>query len=206
MVDTAKVGAGSDADMRRSQRGVTRSSIAAAALELFLEQGYEGASVRDLGARLDVTASALYHHFRDKSEILDVIVSPLLDALERLIADVDEGPWSPALVRRRVEALYEVLASNRRVLTLLATDVSVAAHPLVVSRTSDMPDRLSSLLIPADATTDHRLRARASIGALVTPLTTSTEDELAECHDVLVRAALAVLGVRPGAAQRSERG
>lgn len=42
----------------------TRQEIADAALALFLQQGYEGASMRDLADRVGVTSAAFYYHYR----------------------------------------------------------------------------------------------------------------------------------------------
>ncbi|HEY3674033.1 MAG TPA: helix-turn-helix domain-containing protein, partial [Acidimicrobiia bacterium] len=41
--------------------GDTRERILAVANELFIEQGYEGTSLREIADRLDITKAALYY-------------------------------------------------------------------------------------------------------------------------------------------------
>ena len=54
--------------------GDTRERILEAALELFAEKGYPGASMSDIANRLGITKGALYKHYTGKQEILDSIV------------------------------------------------------------------------------------------------------------------------------------
>lgn len=54
--------------------GGTKERILEAALELFAEKGYLGASMSDIANRLGITRGALYKHYTGKQEILDSIV------------------------------------------------------------------------------------------------------------------------------------
>lgn len=54
--------------------GGTKERILEAALELFAEKGYLGASMSDIANRLGITKGALYNHYTGKQEILDSIV------------------------------------------------------------------------------------------------------------------------------------
>jgi AcrR family transcriptional regulator len=47
-----------------------RAEIIEAAGQIFLECGYEGATIRKIADAVGVSSTALYMHFRDKSEIL----------------------------------------------------------------------------------------------------------------------------------------
>jgi AcrR family transcriptional regulator len=47
-----------------------RAEILAAAERIFVECGYEGATIRKIADEVGVSSTALYMHFRDKSEIL----------------------------------------------------------------------------------------------------------------------------------------
>lgn len=44
--------------------------IVNAAVEIFLEKGYEGASMQAIAQRAQISKGGLYHHFRSKEEIL----------------------------------------------------------------------------------------------------------------------------------------
>jgi AcrR family transcriptional regulator len=52
-----------------------RAEILAAAERIFVECGYEGATIRRIADDVGVSSTALYMHFRDKSEILVEICS-----------------------------------------------------------------------------------------------------------------------------------
>lgn len=54
--------------------GNTKERISEAALALFAQSGYLGASMSDIAKRLKITKGALYRHYASKQEILDSIV------------------------------------------------------------------------------------------------------------------------------------
>jgi AcrR family transcriptional regulator len=70
---------------------VSRDRIVQEALSLFAEEGFERVSLRDLGSRVGLHNSSLFHHFRGKGEIahgaLDRIGEGLLPCLEPLADD-----------------------------------------------------------------------------------------------------------------------
>ena len=62
----------------------TKTRIVHAALELFAQNGYLGASMSDIAKQLSITKGALYKHFASKQEILDQIIQKMNDLdLER---------------------------------------------------------------------------------------------------------------------------
>ena len=50
--------------------------------EEFLEKGYEGASIRSIGARAGMTSAGLYRHYRDKEAMFDSVVEPLISEIK----------------------------------------------------------------------------------------------------------------------------
>ena len=58
-----------------------RAEILAAAELIFVECGYEGATIRRIADEVGVSSTALYMHFRDKSEILVEICGETFDRL-----------------------------------------------------------------------------------------------------------------------------
>jgi len=73
---------------RRSTRArngrvpLDRRRIAEEALRLIDADGLEQLSMRRLGAELGVEGMAIYHHFRNKAELLDGVLELLLEELE----------------------------------------------------------------------------------------------------------------------------
>jgi AcrR family transcriptional regulator len=63
----------------------TRSQIQAVALELFIEQGYEQTSLREIAERLGVTKAALYYHFKTKDEIVESLTEDRIAKIEEII-------------------------------------------------------------------------------------------------------------------------
>ena len=81
---------------RREPR--TRERILDIALELFVEQGYDKTSLRDIAERLGTTKAALYYHFERKEDILlelhlrlHALGRETLEQLEQLLED-GRGP------------------------------------------------------------------------------------------------------------------
>lgn len=58
----------------RSDRPDTRDRILDAALEVFSEYGFEGATVRKIAAKVGVSDPALYAHFKSKKEIFEALI------------------------------------------------------------------------------------------------------------------------------------
>ena len=65
----------------------TCAAVVESASDLFIEQGYGAVSVRDLGARTQVTSGAIYGHFRNKA---DVLVAAIADHIDR---DLTSRAW-----------------------------------------------------------------------------------------------------------------
>ena len=78
-----------------------------AALDVFVEMGYHGASVRDIARRAGLSVPGIYHHYATKQEMLTTILDLRMeDLLWRSRAAQDEGGGDPV---RRFELLIECL-------------------------------------------------------------------------------------------------
>lgn len=66
--------------------------IAAAAQELYLEQGIEGLSMRKVADRVGVSAPAIYRHYKNKEDLLKVIVIEGLRILESYLQPALRAP------------------------------------------------------------------------------------------------------------------
>jgi AcrR family transcriptional regulator len=72
---------------RERERAETRRTILEAARQMFVQQGYEGTTMRAIAAEIGYTPTAIYHHFRDK------------DALVAELAALDFSAFAQALRR-----------------------------------------------------------------------------------------------------------
>lgn len=84
------------------------------ALSLFVEQGYHGASMRDIATRAGVSVSAAYHYFPSKADMLRTI---MIRVTEDLIADLvaaRDGAGSEPAAQLAAVARAHVLLHTRR--------------------------------------------------------------------------------------------
>jgi AcrR family transcriptional regulator len=68
-----------------------RSDLVAAATDLFLRQGYEGATLADIGAAAGVTRSNIYWYFKSKDEVFAAVMEQMLSREIRALATEHAG-------------------------------------------------------------------------------------------------------------------
>lgn len=96
-----------------------RAEILQAAQRIFVEQGYEGATIRRIADEVGVSSTALYMHFSDKSEILVEICALQFAALNRINADLLSEEMDPVLrVRRMLEGYFDFAFTHPNVYRL----------------------------------------------------------------------------------------
>jgi len=76
--------------IHRTDHDGTRELLLSRAIDLFYEKGYVGASVRDIVKAVNVTNSILYHHFKDKNELLYVIIDRIGLELIKSLKQVEQ--------------------------------------------------------------------------------------------------------------------
>lgn len=95
-------------EVRRERPG--RVLIMRASIMEMGEQGYEGASMRDMAARAGVSVAALYYHFPSKRELLGEFLDEAYDVIERrLDRRVDVQSADPAA---RLDQLVATLIAS----------------------------------------------------------------------------------------------
>lgn len=97
------------------RQALSRSIIIEAAVAVADRGGLTAVSMRNVGAELGVEAMSLYHHVKNKSDLLDALADWVF-ALVRL-PGIDE-PWRDALIARSASA-REVLSQHKWGLGLL---------------------------------------------------------------------------------------
>lgn len=91
----------------RGDRGVdvTRAGILDAALTLFAERGFDGASMREIAARVGVDHSLLRYHFGDKGRLWREAVIQMVDRLKQEMAMA----WGASADRPPAERFKHIL-------------------------------------------------------------------------------------------------
>lgn len=110
---------------------LSRSLIAETALEMLdAGEGLSSLSMRKLGAELGVEAMSLYHYVENKAELLDAVLTLVLQRIE--LPEIDPADWESA-VRAGATSVYEVLESSRAAFELITGQPPVTAESLAVS-------------------------------------------------------------------------
>lgn len=107
-------------DERRTRVRLTRESLIDAALALADEAGIDALSMRSLADRVGVQAMSLYHHVRNKGDLLDGLVDAVFAQMD--LPEVG-GEWR-AEVRRRSVSMRAVLSRHPWALGLIETRTS----------------------------------------------------------------------------------
>ena len=140
----------------------TRARILEVAVDLFIEQGYAGTSVRDISERLGMTKGSLYYHFASKEDVLNALVTPLMEDLDRFTADAAAaGRVDAGLLARLVDLLDE----HGVLLRSLMGDPSVLHG---IARRQTMKQRMLALQRALAGSEDpgQLLRGRCALGVI----------------------------------------
>ena len=99
-----------------------RERILEKATDLFVTQGYNGISMREIAEACGLSKAGLYYHYKDKEDLFLAILNESLTTLERLIDRVEEQGQSPAeKIRLFIHAIFTTLPAGRRSVIRLAS-------------------------------------------------------------------------------------
>lgn len=149
---------------RERKKAATRQAIADAALQLFLERGYDRVSIRDVADAADVATTTLFKHFPGKEAL---VFDQEEDREAELIAAVRQRPAGQDIV----DALRE---------HVLARWLMVAAHP----RWARFADLVNSTPALQEYAERMWTRHAAALGAAIA-------DDIGVGHDNIACRALA---------------
>jgi AcrR family transcriptional regulator len=146
----------------------TRERILDAALELFVAQGYDGTSLRQIAEQLGVTKAALYYHFESKEDILRALHMRLHEFGKNALDSAGDEPmtlelWGQLLdqvvdqmlVQRKLFLMHE---RNQAVLEKLHSEEHDAEH-------DDIQNQFRKILLDTRVPERDRVRMAAAFGA-----------------------------------------
>jgi AcrR family transcriptional regulator len=100
-------------ESRRRARDEKKEAVLRTAVQLFLEQGYQRATLNDVAERLNITKPALYNYFRSKDDILLECWAMGQERVDECIAGINAAGGSGlAKLRKLVRAYAEVMTSD----------------------------------------------------------------------------------------------
>src|SRR3984957_14172445 len=92
----------------------TRERILDAALNLFIEKGFDKTSLREIAEQLGVTKAALYYHFTSKDDILMALHLRLHEAGRDALAQLTEEPVTLAQWGTLLDLVVDQMLAQRK--------------------------------------------------------------------------------------------
>ncbi|MFE6924451.1 TetR family transcriptional regulator [Nocardia sp. NPDC057663] len=183
--------------------------VLAAAIDSFVETGYHGATMRSIAQRAGMSVPGVYHHYRDKQDLLVRALDLTMDELRwRVGAARGEANTGRERVIRVVEALA-LFHTHRRELAFIGASEMRSLNPdnrgrITASRNEIqylLDEDIDTALSEANLSTGHARTAGRAIATMCTALPQwfrldgpATPEQIAtEYADF----ALGLLGIRP---------
>jgi AcrR family transcriptional regulator len=135
----------------RRRRGEPRRFLIEAAIEVFNEKGYQGASTREIADRAEVSETLMFRYFGTKAGLFrEAMVAPFTEFVNRFVASRDaqaaRSDDPEKLSREFIGELYDVARQHRALGAILfAADVhsqSDLAESGVLDEVRDQLERL----------------------------------------------------------------
>lgn len=157
--------------MRRERRSTAevRSLLLAAAVELFSERGYAGATTREICERAGVSGTLLFRHFGGKQQLFRAAV---LQPIDDFLADYTAGWLStpPAegdpdeMLRTFVTGLYDLARANRQFILAAASEHLAGSARVALDGLEEMGKRTAET---RGYVYDARVAVRAAVAMVI---------------------------------------
>ena len=123
---------------------MTRDKILKSAIEIFLEVGYQEASMRKIAARAGITAGAIYKHFSGKEEMFGEI----FEAYGRKLIDITESMMDVDFSAMTDEELRKLLykGASEQTFNMLEDDMKLF-HMLLKNDSGKYMERFCDIYI-----------------------------------------------------------
>jgi AcrR family transcriptional regulator len=96
----------------------TKDRILDTALDLFVEQGFDGTSVRQIAEQVGITKAALYYYFTSKDEILMALHMRLHDFGRDALGTMNDDPVTPQAWGTLLNQLMGEITEHRKIMLL----------------------------------------------------------------------------------------
>ena len=90
----------------------TREVLLKSAINLFAQKGYANTSIREIGAKANISSSIIYHYFKNKEEMLFEIIHSASQDLIQSLREIEDRNADP------VECLREMLKEQSIIYSL----------------------------------------------------------------------------------------
>lgn len=152
----------------------TRERILDEALDLFVEQGYDKTSLREIAEKMGFSKAALYYHFASKADILMGLHMRMHSALDDLLPTLGDGPANLKVWERFLVSCIDRMLANRKL--FLLHQVNQSAFEQVHAKAHaeqhlDLEERARKLFSdPSVSARQRSLMAASFAAAFITPM------------------------------------
>src|SRR5579875_2131133 len=162
-----------DARDAHAEPASMRDRILDVALDLFIQNGYDGTSLRELAEQLGVTKAALYYHFTSKDDILMALHMRLHTIGRDALSQLADGQVTVAKWRSLLDAVLAEMLAQRKI--FLLHERNQAAFEKLHRKEhhaehEDIQDRFQKILGDRSVPLRDRVRMAASFGAVFSTL------------------------------------
>jgi AcrR family transcriptional regulator len=152
----------------------TRERVLDEALDLFIEKGFDNASLRELAERMGFTKAALYYHFPSKADILIALHQRMHSLIDEPLELLGEGPVATDVYETFLNACLELMEANEKLFVLhrvnhaAITTVHMEGHE---GAHQELEERARKMFSEPSLSADQRLRMAAAFAvAFMTPM------------------------------------
>jgi TetR/AcrR family transcriptional regulator len=173
---------------------VLRGQLLEASLRLFVAHGFRGTSLQDIASEVGCSKASLGYHFANKEAILLELVTPLIEAMDKLNTRLDSVP-DDQVAALAVEGFVDVALEFRgQIMLLLAESQEVVGKE---SQDRDEGERLVNALASRSPRPQDRVRAWMAMGGIVIATAGGPQLSREQMRDVLISSALQSLTDSP---------
>jgi AcrR family transcriptional regulator len=91
----------------------TREKLLRSAVDLFYKKGYADTSIRQIGAKAGITTSLVYHHFKNKEDMLFEILQNISKQLFGALEEVEQKISDPMECLREMIVVHTAIELDR---------------------------------------------------------------------------------------------
>jgi AcrR family transcriptional regulator len=115
--------------LRERKKRATRDALARAALELFVERGYDETTLAEIAEAAGVSTRTIFAYFPSKEDILFCTTEEMRDALASALADRPAGTDALTALREFILAsAHEKTELDHKLGQVIAADATLSSH------------------------------------------------------------------------------
>jgi AcrR family transcriptional regulator len=149
----------------------TRDRILDIALDLFIEQGFDKTSLREIADQLGFSKAAIYYHFESKDDILLALHMRLHEFGSRAMERFGEMPASLETWAQLLDGVIDEIFENRRLIVLHQRNSAAFQHLDQTHKhdeaNQDTEEQFRRVLSDPEVPLRDRVRMVSAVGAIM---------------------------------------